>query len=106
MKELETTSALVKEILITNPSSRNSDNLLFYLVCKKILADHGKNIDEMGFTKLFLSLKEYGLPQFETVGRIRRKLQQTFPDLRCSLEVAINRGMNTDAFIEYAKEGE
>ena len=45
MNNLTNASALVKDILTENPAARDSDNLLFYLVCKKILADHGKNID-------------------------------------------------------------
>lgn len=74
MNNLTNASALVKDILTENPAARDSDNLLFYLACKKILADHGKNIDTIGFGNLFLSLHKYGLPQFETVGRVRRKL--------------------------------
>lgn len=106
MNNLTNASALVKDILTEEPAARDSDNLLFYLVCKKILADHGKNIDTMGFGKLFLSLRQYGLPQFETVGRVRRKLQQTFPELQCSPAVAMNRASGKDAFTNYAKDGE
>lgn len=106
MNNLTNASALVKDILTEEPAARDSDNLLFYLVCKKVLADHGKNIDTMGFGKLFLSLRQYGLPQFETVGRVRRKLQQTFPELHCSPAVAMNRASGRDAFTNYAKDGE
>ena len=106
MNNLTNASALVKDILTENPAARDSDNLLFYLVCKKILADHGKNIDTIGFGNLFLSLHKYGLPQFETVGRVRRKLQQTFPELHCSPAVAMTRASNKDAFTDYGKDGE
>ena len=106
MNNLTNASALVKEILLEVPAARDSDNLLFYLVCKKVLADNGKNIDTMGFGKLFLSLHKYGLPQFETVGRTRRKLQQTFPELQCSSAVAMTRAAGRDAFTNYAKDGE
>ena len=106
MNNLTNASALVKDILTENPAARDSDNLLFYLVCKKILADHGKNIDTIGFGNLFLSLHKYGLPQFETVGRVRRKLQQTFPELHCSPAVAMTRASNRNAFTDYGKDGE
>ncbi len=106
MDNLTNVSALVKNILTENPAARNSDNLLYYLVCKKVLADHGKRIDTMGFGNLFLSLHKYGLPQFETVGRVRRKLQQTFPELRCSPAIAMTRTSNRDAFTDYGKDGE
>ena len=100
------TSELVKDILTNNEASRNSDNLLFYLVCKPLLAEQGVEVDKVGFAELFLSLKEYGLPQYETVGRIRRKLQQEFPELICSSEVGLNRSMIEDSFKDFAKDGE
>lgn len=105
MDNIMTTYALVKDILEENKASRNSDNLLFYLVCKKILSDQDINIDELGFTALFLSLSEYKLPQYETVGRARRKLQHDLPELKASKSVALNREKNMDSFVEFAKEG-
>ena len=60
----------------------------------------------MGFGQLFLSLREYGLPQFETVGRVRRKLQQTCPELQCSLDVAMSRAAERDAFAKFGRDGE
>lgn len=106
MKDISTTSALVKDVLMNHPSSRNSDNLLYFMVCKDVLAGKGIDIDTIGFGQLFLSLHEYGLPQFETVGRVRRKLQQTFPELQCSPDVAMLRASGRDAFSDYAKDGE
>lgn len=105
MDNLTTVSALVQDILVNEPDSRDSDNLLFYLVCKKLLADQGEDIETMGFGKLFLSLKGYGLPQFETVGRCRRKLQQEFPELQCSPDVAMCRASNRDSFATFGREG-
>ncbi len=106
MDNLTTVSALVQDILTNEPDARNSDNLLFYLVCKKLLADQGEDIDSMLFGKLFLSLKGYGLPQYESVGRCRRKLQHEFPELQCSLEVGVSRASNMDSFADYGKDGE
>ena len=105
MDNLTTISALVQDILVNEPDSRDSDNLLFYLVCKKLLADQGEDIETMGFGKLFLSLKGYGLPQFETVGRCRRKLQQEFPELQASNDVRCGRMNQCDSFKEFAMEG-
>ena len=67
---IESTTALVHNILMMNSASRNSDNLLFYLVCKKLLGDQGIDIENMGFVKLFLSLSAYGLPPFESCSMI------------------------------------
>lgn len=103
--QIETTTALVKDILTVNPASRNSDNFLFYLVCKKLLDDQGIDVETIGFVKLFLSLPGYGIPQFETVGRVRRKLQQEFPELRCNETVGQARSASQDAFKDFALEG-
>lgn len=105
MDELNNTSALVMNFLINDKHSRNSDNYLFYLVAKKILGSKGIDIDTIGFKYLFLQLKEYGLPQFETVGRIRRKLQHDHPELSGSESVTIQRSINQEVFREFAVEG-
>ena len=106
MDNLSTTSAMVHEILVNEPASRNSDNLLYYLICKMLLAEQGENIDTIGFGKLFLSLKGYGLPQFETVGRCRRKLQQEFPELQGLEKIRSGRMNLCENFKEFAMEGQ
>lgn len=103
--QIETTTALVQEILTSNPETRNSDNLLFFLVCKKVLDPKGIDIESFSFKKLFLSLKEYGLPQFETVRRTRQKLQEDNPELRCKESVAIERAALEETFRDFALEG-
>lgn len=104
MDELNNTSTLVMDFLINDKHSRNSDNYLFYLVAKKILGSKGIDIDKIGFKDLFLKLKEYGLPQFETVGRIRRKLQHDHPELSWSENVSRIRSLNQDTISEFAIE--
>lgn len=99
------TSALVMDILTYEPSTRNSDNLLFHQICKTILSNQGIDISDMGFTELFLSLKEYGIPQFETVGRIRRKIQSECPKLQCNEIVGMEKSLIQDSFCNYGKEG-
>ncbi len=106
MDNLTTVSAIVKDVLTEDPATRDSDNLLFYVVCKRILAKQGEDIDTMTFGRLFLSLKGYGLPQFESVGRCRRKLQHEFPELQCSPKVAMSRALSMDTFSDYGREGE
>jgi hypothetical protein len=104
MDELKNTSTLVMDLLINDKHSRNSDNYLFYLVAKKILGSKGIDIDTIGFKDLFLQLKEYGLPQFETVGRIRRRLQHDHPELSGSESVSMIRSLNQETFSEFAIE--
>ena len=102
--DIMTTEGLVQKILTEDPASRDSDNYLFYKVCKVLLAEQGKDIETMGFVNLFLSLKGYGLPQFETVGRIRRKLQSVHPEFAASEHVDRIRSSNQGQFFEYARE--
>ena len=35
-KELKNTTAIVKDLLINNPNTRNSDDYLYYKVCERI----------------------------------------------------------------------
>ncbi len=100
MGEFSNASKLVLSILIENKQARNSDNHLFYLVGKNILSEKGIDIDNIGFKELMLSLKEYGLPQFETVVRARRKLQQQFPELSGNEQVSMARLANAEAYQE------
>ncbi len=103
MDELNNTSTLVMDFLIHDRHSRDSDNYLFYLVAKKILGSKGIDIEKIGFTDLFLQLKEYGLPQFETVGRIRRKLQHKHPELSGSESVSMQRSLNQEVFNDFSR---
>lgn len=98
------TSELVMSVLTNDKKSRNSDNYLFYIVCKTLLSNKGINIDTIGFAKLFLSLKDYGLPQYETVGRIRRKIQHDFLELTGCDNVNKQRAWEEDSFHAWANE--
>lgn len=101
MDELNSTYDLVKNILNNNERSRNSDNYLFYLVAKNILARKGLDADVIGFKELFSSLNKYGIPPFETVTRSRRKVQQKHPELVGSRSVNIERAMKQEEFINF-----
>ena len=105
MEGFTNTSSLVMNILTSEPSTRNSDNILFHQVCKTILSNQGIDINDLGFTELFLSLKGYGIPQFETVGRIRRKIQSECPELQCNEIVGMEKSLMQDSFCNYGKDG-
>lgn len=103
--DIKTTERLVYKILEEKEATRNSDNVLLYEVYSHILHTKGNNIDNLGFKNVILSLRELGLPHFETVRRSRQKIQHNHPELRCSALVAENRSTMQDAFTEYAVEG-
>lgn len=103
LKELHTTTNLVKGILEEYPDTRNSDNILYVRVCEQVGKEHGININKMSMPFFLLNLKDYNMPQYETVGRCRRKLQAKYPELAADADVEAQRELNEDAFKKYAR---
>lgn len=103
MKSLQTTQELVREILISFPEARNSDNYLYYKVLSIIGKRNGVDIENMSVTKFFLNIKDYHVPPFETVRRTRQKIQRSFPELAGTSQVEALRAIREEAFREYAK---
>ena len=99
MKDIKHTHHLVKEILETVPETRNSDMLLYYHVCLEI----DKTVLKLPFWLVLLDLKHYGLPPIESVGRVRRKLQEECPELRAVSSVKEKRTENEEIVKEYAR---
>ena len=61
-----------------NPQSRDDDYLLYNLVCKACDID----TSTIAFDEALLNRKELGIPNWESVSRYRRKLQEINPELR------------------------
>jgi len=99
-KELQTITAIVKDILEHDPDARNSDEYLYLKVCAKF---SGKCMN-LPFWKVFLNRKAYGLPSYETVGRARRKLQETHPEFAGNSTVEAHRMLNEEVFKDYARK--
>lgn len=96
-------TTLVKSILTDYPKTRDDDYLLWLEVlrCTKYL----ENIDYLNMSvHQFLSVAKYmTLPHFETVGRIRRKLQEEYPELRASAETQVARDELEESFRAFAR---
>lgn len=105
MDELRITKQLVHAALKTSEQCRNSDNFLYYVVCKAKLAAKGISIDEISFKDALLRRNELGLPVFESCRRSRQKLQREFPELAGTAEVEAMRVVNEEAYREFAKNG-
>lgn len=103
MNEIKNTADLVKQVLILNPKARNSDNYLYYVVCKVKLSGQGIDIDSLSFKDGLLQRNEYGLPNFETVRRTRQKLQHENPDLASDSHVKEQREILEESFREFAR---
>lgn len=100
MKNIKQTSEIVKQVLQEVPETRNSDDELYFQVCKKI------NPEAMlkPFYMVVLHRKEHALPPFESVRRTRQKLQAAFPELAANENVEAQRIVNEGIVKGYARQ--
>ena len=101
-KELYTTTALVKEILIQDEKARNSDSFLYFRVLGVLALDKGIDINRIPVPVFLLKMAEWGFPPFESVRRTRQKLQATFPELSANETVKDFRAENEAEVRAYA----
>lgn len=75
---------IVEEILIEDSKARNSDKYLYFKVLKRVMPD-----------SLDLSVRDFLLyadsPSFETIRRVRQKVQEKNPSLKACKEVQVMR---------------
>lgn len=67
----------IKNILLTHPNARDDD---FALVA--LYADKNYNGTIPSFTQVLVDMKSRKMPGFESITRLRRKVQEHFPTLR------------------------
>jgi hypothetical protein len=99
VKNIKRTSDIVKDILENCPDARNSDDLLYINVCKKL----SPMVCHQPLEMVFLMRKEFGLPCYESVRRTRQKLQAAYPELCGSDEVEAQRVVNEGIVRDYAR---
>lgn len=93
MKQIKQTQEIVKAVLQDIPETRNSDDELYFHVCKRI------NPDALlkPFYMVVLHRKEHSLPPFESVRRSRQKIQNEYPELASDRDVRKYRdGLETE----------
>ena len=78
--KLSNTANLVKEILTDKPETRDDDYLLWVEVIKRTTKD--KFDYSMSFVTFLYTARFLNIPQFETVSRARRKVQEQHPELK------------------------
>lgn len=103
MESIRSVSRMVKEALKSSDRARKDDSWLYYLVCKKKLAERQIEIDSLSFKDGLLNRFELGLPAFETVRRSRQKMQERFPELAADSETQAIRSDREKAFREFAR---
>ena len=102
MSELRNTTKMVKYVLVKEPRTRNSDNLLWLEVIKLV----NQGVLRKPMAEVLQNLNEYGLPSIETVGRCRRKIQAECTELRAKKAVQDCRAVREEEFRELAKAGD
>ena len=99
MNEIKNTAELVKQVLTESEAARNSDMKLYVEVCVRLNPDAIKK----PFWTVLLNLKEYNLPNIETVRRTRQKLQAECPELAGTEKIQGFRADREKEFREYAR---
>lgn len=69
---------IIKKALMDSQQARNNDKVLYCIVIEAL----SKGATEKPFGEIMLNLEELGLPCYDTVTRLRRKVQAVHPELR------------------------
>lgn len=103
MHKLNTTKKLVADSLENHPQTRNSDNYLYYIICKGQLEKQGLDIEKISLSNALLNRKAFELPPFESVRRARQKAQEKNPALAALPEVEAVRLDLEEEYREFAR---
>ena len=98
---------IVKNVLENQPETRDDDYLLWLIVIKKTCkACKLPDISQKMRICDFLEFVKYArFPKFETVSRVRRKMQEKYPELKGSAETQAARSEQERRFKEFARYG-
>jgi len=97
MRRIKTVSNVVEKILTEMPFTRASDDALYFEVCIKF----NPICEGLKFGETFNHINEMQLPKYESVSRVRRKIQAEHPELRPSKEVEDERFESFKAVLDY-----
>lgn len=84
----------VKRILEEHPAAREDDRALYYWILK----DEGFDVT----VSIARFLMGTGYPNYETISRVRRKLQEKYPEL-AENNIKTMRAKAEEEFISYAR---
>ena len=104
MSKLYTLYPLVESILRQSVASRNSDEILYLYVIKRLAASLGIyfNPNELSLVNFMTFRRQHKLPTFESVGRVRRKVQEEHPSLSSSSDVSAVKKMLEEEYKGFA----
>lgn len=101
MYKLKTIESNVREILTNHPEARDDDMILYLIICKECMY---RKCGRTNFTfeEVMINFRELGCPNYESVGRARRKIQASTPELGCTPKTRRKRNRGVSAYINYA----
>ena len=82
----------IQRILEQDPAARNSDKYLWMKLAETLYIDLGRPFREV----------VWDMPSYESVGRIRRKLQEKHEELRAEYDVRKSRKVLEQEYREWA----
>lgn len=94
---------MVKVILMADPKTRNSDNLLYIRFLDELGKVRKQNYIRMSMIEFFGNMAALDVPSIETVGRCRRKLQEKHPELKSNDMVTRFRAAKEQEFRDFAR---
>lgn len=94
---------IVGTILEYYPATRDDDYLLWLEVLKSVQLYHGGDYLNMPVYEFLQCAKYMKFPHYETVSRVRRKLQETHPELRGTAETQAARAEHEEQYREFAR---
>ena len=97
-KKLLKLEDIVKPILEESNASRNDDFYLYYKVLEKL----NPAVNDFTLSTVLISHNDLNMPSYESVSRVRRKLQSKYPEL-ASERVKKRRMKEIETYKEYAK---
>lgn len=102
MERLNTMSEKVKEILTNKLTARDNDNVLFAYYLNSL----GVSVRKTSYWEVSQRIVSGELPSLESVGRVRRKVQELHPELGGSAEKRKIRYKATEDYKDFARQKE
>lgn len=103
VKTLYKTADMVKHCLENYPDARNSDDKLYYYVCRLVAEKKGIDLNRISVASFLVNSRKNGFPAFETVRRTRQKAQECDCSLRADVDVQAQRELNMDVFKDFSR---
>lgn len=99
VEQLKTIKSIVYNVLKEFPETRNNDAVLYVRICSLI----DERVLQKPFSYVLIHSQELGFPNYESVGRTRRKLQEEHPELQADENAKEIREHNEIAYREFAR---